>query len=81
MGDVSHKFPRLGTKTHRIALIDGPNMSNLGRRSKKAYGPIASLDVLHEHVRCYGRSLGVEVETFASNYEGAILEFRVGRPG
>jgi 3-dehydroquinate dehydratase II len=75
MGDISHKFPRLGTKTHRIALIDGPNMSNLGRRSKKAYGPIASLDVLHEHVRCYGRSLGVEVETFASNYEGAILEF------
>ena len=31
MGDISHKFPRLGTKTHRIALIDGPNMSNLGR--------------------------------------------------
>jgi 3-dehydroquinate dehydratase II len=75
MGNISHKFPRPGTKTHRIALIDGPNMSNLGRRSKKVYGPIASLDALHEHVRSYGRSLGVEVETFASNYEGAILEF------
>jgi hypothetical protein len=34
MGNVSHNFPRLGTKTHRIALIDGPNMSNLGRRSR-----------------------------------------------
>lgn len=29
MGNVSHKFPRPGTKTHRIALIDGPNMSVL----------------------------------------------------
>jgi hypothetical protein len=34
MGNVSHNFPRLGAKTHRIALIDGPNMSNLGRRSR-----------------------------------------------
>ena len=60
---------------HRIALIDGPNMSNLGHRSKKVYGSIASIDALHEYVRSYGKSLGVEVETFVSNYEGAILEF------
>ena len=33
--DVSHEFqfPRPGIKVHRIALIDGPNMSNLGHRS------------------------------------------------
>jgi hypothetical protein len=39
--DVSHEFqfPRQGTKVHRIAPIDGPNMSNLGHRSKKVYGP------------------------------------------
>jgi 3-dehydroquinate dehydratase II len=39
--DVSREFqfPRQGTKVHRIALIDGPNMSNLGHRSKKVYGP------------------------------------------
>ena len=75
MGDVSYEFLRPGTASHRIALIDGPNMSNLGRRSKKVYGPIASLDALHDYVRSYARRLGVEVETFASNYEGAILEF------
>ena len=35
--DASHEFQflRTGTRVHRIALIDGPNMSNLGHRSKK----------------------------------------------
>jgi len=36
---VLHEFSRRGTAVHRIALIDGPNMSNLGHRSKKADGP------------------------------------------
>ena len=73
---VSHEFPRQGTRVHRIALIDGPNMSNLGHRSKKVYGPNqGSIDDLHEYVRSYAKCLGVEVETFVSNYEGAILEF------
>jgi 3-dehydroquinate dehydratase-2 len=72
----SYEFPRQGTKVHQIALIDGPNMSNLGHRSKKAYGPDQpSIDGLHEYVRSSGKSLGVEVETFVSDYEGAILEF------
>jgi hypothetical protein len=36
---------------HRIALIDGPNMSNLGHRSKKVYGPNQpSIDGLHKYV-------------------------------
>lgn len=74
--EVMHEFPRRGTRKHRIALIDGPNMSNLGHRSKKVYGPNQpSIDGLHEYVRSFGKSLGVEVETFVSNYEGAILEF------
>ena len=76
--DVSHEFqfPRTGTKVHRIALIDGPNMSNLGHRSKKVYGPNqGTIESLHAYVVSYGKSLGVDVETFVSNYEGAILEF------
>ena len=76
--DVLHEFqfPRTGTKVHRIALIDGPNMSNLGHRSKKVYGPDQpTIDGLHEFLCCYGKSIGVEVEAFVSDYEGAILEF------
>ena len=76
--DVSHdfQFARQGTGVHRIALIDGPNMSNLGHRSKKVYGPNqGTIEGLHEYVASYGKSLGVDVEPFVSNFEGAILEF------
>jgi 3-dehydroquinate dehydratase-2 len=66
---------RQSEKVHKIAVIDGPNMSSLGRRSKKVYGAIKSLDDLQAIVADYGRNLGVEVENFSSNYEGAILEF------
>lgn len=66
---------RTGDRRHRIAMIDGPNMSNLGARSKKVYGSIASLDDLKTFVKGYGESLGVEVQTFSSNHQGEILEF------
>ena len=66
---------RTGTRQHRIAVIDGPNMSNLGARNKRVYGKINSLDDLKKYVTEAGEKLGVEVETFSSNYEGAILEF------
>lgn len=64
-----------GAAVHRIAMIDGPNMSNLGARSQRVYGSVNSLKELQEFTSQLGDELGVEVETFASNYEGAILEF------
>jgi len=66
---------RSGNRVHRIAVIDGPNMSSLGNRSKKVYGKIASLDDLKSYVANFGRQLGVEVENFSSNHQGDILEF------
>lgn len=66
---------RSGARKHLIALIDGPNMSSLGRRSKQVYGEISSLSDLQRYVVEYGARLGVDVETFDSNYEGAILEY------
>src|ERR1700709_1835346 len=77
--NVSSEFSatvvRSGGARHRIAVIDGPNMSNLGARSKKVYGKVGSLDELKSYVKAYGTALGVDVESFSSNYEGAILEF------
>jgi 3-dehydroquinate dehydratase-2 len=58
-----------------VAVIDGPNMPNLGHRSEKIYGPIASLDDLQALVREVAELLGIEVVQFASNHEGEILEF------
>ena len=66
---------RSSKREHRIVVIDGPNMSNLGARSKKVYGAIASLEDLQSFCKGLGETLGVSVTTFASNYEGAILEF------
>ncbi len=71
----SFSIERSSRHPHRIAVIDGPNMSSLGNRSRKVYGSIQSLDDLKAFVVDFGRKLGVEVETFSSNYEGALLEF------
>lgn len=71
--------PALGFRTskreHQIVIIDGPNMPNLGARNKRVYGVISSLADLQDFCKDFGAALGVTVTTFASNYEGAILEF------
>lgn len=66
---------RSSTRNHRIVVIDGPNMTNLGSRNKRIYGAIASLEDLQNFCKSFGAALGVSVTTFASNFEGAILEF------
>ena len=66
---------RTSKREHRIAVIDGPNMTNLGARNRRVYGAIASLNDLQNFCKDFGAALGVTVTTFASNYEGAILEF------
>jgi 3-dehydroquinate dehydratase-2 len=64
-----------GARAWSIAVIDGPNQTNLGRRDPAIYGPIKSLDDLQQFVRDVAGLLGVTVTTFASNHEGDILEF------
>jgi 3-dehydroquinate dehydratase II len=64
-----------GARRWNIGVIDGPNMPNLGNRSKKIHGPIRSLDDLQALVRNTAEDLGVTVTQFTSNHEGEILEF------
>ncbi len=58
----------------RIALIHGPNLGLLGRREPEVYGS-TTLDDINGAVESLGSELGVQVETFQSNWEGAILDF------
>ncbi len=58
----------------RIALIHGPNLRLLGRRETEVYGT-DTLDDINGAVESLGSELGVEIETFQSNSEGAILDF------
>lgn len=57
----------------RILVIHGPNLRLLGRREPEVYGT-ATLDDINRAIEELGTELGVEVEAFQSNSEGAILD-------
>ena len=57
----------------RVALLHGPNLDRLGVREPEIYGSL-TLDEIDRRVVGLGESLGVDVEPFQSNFEGAFLE-------
>jgi 3-dehydroquinate dehydratase-2 len=59
--------------TRRILLINGPNLNLLGKREPHIYGSTTLADV-EEQARTQAASLGVELQTFQSNHEGAIVD-------
>ena len=58
----------------RIAVVHGPNLNLLGAREPEVYGT-ATLDDVDRALEGLATELGVEVECFQSNCEGAILDF------
>jgi len=58
---------------YRILIIHGPNLNLLGRREPDIYGH-ETLESIHERARLLARELQVEVETFQSNAEGALID-------
>jgi 3-dehydroquinate dehydratase-2 len=75
-------FPDLRTRRRskarfQLALIDGPNMSNLrtGGRDRRTYGTIESIEVLHAWLKSFAESLGVDLDVVLSNHEGEIIEY------
>lgn len=57
----------------KILVINGPNLNMLGIREPDIYGK-QNFAALEQHIRDSARELGLEVELFQSNYEGAIVE-------
>jgi len=57
----------------RVLVIHGPNLNLLGDREPEIYGR-TSLAEIDRRLRALGRELGVTVETFQSNSEGAIVD-------
>ena len=68
---------RPGARRWRLALIDGPNMSNLGEggRDRRTYGTIDSIAELQVTLVAMAAGLGVAMQAFQSNHEGEIVEF------
>jgi 3-dehydroquinate dehydratase-2 len=57
----------------KILILNGPNLNMLGKREPDIYGSL-SLAELENNINALAISLGVEVEFFQSNHEGAIVE-------
>ncbi len=57
----------------RLSVLHGPNLDLLGRREPALYGR-ASLAEIDASLEALARELGVELTTFQSNGEGAIVD-------
>ncbi|KUI59650.1 Catabolic 3-dehydroquinase [Cytospora mali] len=57
----------------RILLINGPNLNLLGTREPHIYGSTTLSDVTAS-AQSQAQSLGITLETFQSNHEGAIVD-------
>jgi 3-dehydroquinate dehydratase II len=57
-----------------VLVINGPNLNMLGQREQDIYGAFTLADI-EARMQAYAESLGVTVEFFQSNTEGAIIDY------
>lgn len=57
----------------RVLLLNGPNLNLLGLREPGLYGA-ATLESIEVALRSEAAGLGVELECFQSNHEGALVD-------
>jgi 3-dehydroquinate dehydratase-2 len=69
--DVVHS----GSRERRLAvlIVHGPNLNLLGTREPEIYGHTTLADI-DQQLAELGHTLGLNVETFQSNSEGAIVD-------
>lgn len=65
-------FPQSGPLA--ILVVHGPNLNLLGRRDPTRYGTITMAEI-DGALASLAAEIGVRVECFQSNHEGAIIDF------
>lgn len=56
-----------------LLIINGPNLNMLGIREPEVYGSETLAD-LEKELYAYSFEIGIDIETFQSNSEGAIID-------
>lgn len=56
-----------------IGVLNGPNLNRLGKREPEVYGH-ATLNDLEKMLASEAEGLGVAIECFQSNHEGALID-------
>ena len=57
----------------KLFIINGPNLDMLGIREPRIYGKESYTD-LENYLRQSAKELGLEIEIFQSNHEGALID-------